>query len=67
VATINNEMLLTDEPASTFGEDSPSVVAVPVLSRIAIGLTLAVTVIFGFWPAPLTDFAHAATLLFIGH
>jgi NADH-quinone oxidoreductase subunit N len=67
VATINNEMLLTGEPASTFGEDSPSVVAVPVLSRIAIGLTLAVTVIFGFWPAPLTDFAHAATLLFIGH
>jgi hypothetical protein len=33
----------------------------------AIALCVAVTVLFGVWPAPLLDFAHRATLLFIPH
>jgi NADH:ubiquinone oxidoreductase subunit 5 (subunit L)/multisubunit Na+/H+ antiporter MnhA subunit len=39
-------------------------VRVPALSVIAIGVCVAVTVLFGFLPSPLTDFAHHATLLF---
>jgi NADH-quinone oxidoreductase subunit N len=33
----------------------------------ALALCLAVTVLFGVWPAPVIDFAHRATLLFISH
>ncbi len=40
-------------------------VRVPPLSAVAIGLCLAVTVVLGFWPGPLTSFAHHATLLFV--
>jgi NADH-quinone oxidoreductase subunit N len=40
-------------------------VDVPRLAAVAIGLCLAVTVVFGFWPGPLTNFAHHATLLFL--
>ena len=36
------------------------------LTAVAIGLCLAVTVVFGVWPAPLLDFCRQATLLFIG-
>ncbi len=39
-------------------------VKVPALSVIAIGVCVAVTVLFGFLPGPLTDFANHATLLF---
>ncbi len=42
-----------------------SKVPVPALSAVAIGLCVAVTVVFGFIPAPLVDFAHHATLLFV--
>ncbi len=38
---------------------------VPPLSAAAIGLCVAVTVVLGFWPGPLTSFAHHATLLFL--
>ena len=38
---------------------------VPALAALAIGLCVAVTVVFGVIPAPLIDFAHKATLLFI--
>jgi hypothetical protein len=31
---------------------------------VAIGVCVAVTVLFGIWPAPVVDFAHQATLLF---
>jgi NADH-quinone oxidoreductase subunit N len=31
----------------------------------AVAVCVVVTVLFGVWPEPLTDFAHAATLLFI--
>jgi NADH-quinone oxidoreductase subunit N len=40
-------------------------VPVPALTALAVGLCVAVTVVFGFWPAPLTSFAHHATLLFL--
>ena len=38
---------------------------VPVLTAVAVGLCLGVTVVLGFWPGPLTSFAHHATLLFL--
>ena len=37
---------------------------VPPTVAVAIALCVAVTVVFGVWPAPLVDFAHKATLLF---
>jgi NADH-quinone oxidoreductase subunit N len=40
-------------------------VRVPPLSAVAIALCVGVTLVFGFWPAPLVDFAHHATLLFV--
>ncbi|HUA95441.1 MAG TPA: NADH-quinone oxidoreductase subunit N [Acidimicrobiales bacterium] len=40
-------------------------VAVPALAVLAIGICVAVTVVFGIIPAPLVDFAHRATLLFV--
>jgi NADH-quinone oxidoreductase subunit N len=39
-------------------------VPVPVGSEVAIALCTAVTVVFGFWPAPLVDLASKATLFF---
>jgi NADH-quinone oxidoreductase subunit N len=37
---------------------------VSVTMVTAIALCLAVTILFGVWPAPVVDFAHKATLLF---
>ena len=53
--------------ATTGAEEVPpsDVVRVPRLGALAIGLCLAVSVVFGFWPGPLTSFAHHATLLFL--
>jgi NADH-quinone oxidoreductase subunit N len=63
VATLNAELILTEEsPAKT-----PSVVKVPPLTGVAIGLCTAVTIVFGVWPQPLLDFANHATLLFLAH
>jgi NADH:ubiquinone oxidoreductase subunit 2 (subunit N) len=39
-------------------------VPVPTLTSVAIGLTVAFTVVFGIIPGPILDFAHQATLLF---
>jgi hypothetical protein len=39
------------------------VVPVPRLTALAIGLCVAVTVVFGIIPGPVVDFAHQATLL----
>jgi NADH-quinone oxidoreductase subunit N len=36
----------------------------PAAAWLATGLSLGVTIVFGIWPQPLFDFAHAATLLF---
>jgi len=44
------------------GDDE--VVPVPGLAALAIGLCVAVTVVFGIFPAPLIDLARQATLLF---
>jgi NADH-quinone oxidoreductase subunit N len=67
VSTLNAELLLAGEPSAPSGEETPSVVRVPVLTSVAIGLCLLATVVFGLVPAPLLDFANHATLLFLGH
>jgi NADH-quinone oxidoreductase subunit N len=66
ISTLNAEILLADEAPAATSEETPSVVPVPALTTVAIGLCLAVTVVFGVWPAPLLDFCRQATLLFIG-
>jgi NADH-quinone oxidoreductase subunit N len=66
ISTLNAEILLADEAPAATSEETPSVVPVPALTAVAIGLCLAVTVVFGVWPAPLLDFCRHATLLFIG-
>jgi len=38
---------------------------VPVSVATAIAICVIVTVLFGIWPAPIVDFAHRATLLFL--
>jgi NADH-quinone oxidoreductase subunit N len=43
---------------------APDVVPVPALTAVAVGLCVAVTVVFGIIPGPLIDLAHQATLLF---
>ncbi len=53
------------ETVAVADEVTASPVRVPPLSAVAIGLCLAVTVVLGFWPGPLTAFAHHATLLFL--
>ena len=63
VTTLNEQIILADEGAAT----EPEPVDVPVLGAIAIGLCTGVTVLFGFWPQPLIDFANHATLLFLPH
>jgi NADH-quinone oxidoreductase subunit N len=64
VSTINEHILLADEAPE--GEDElPEAVPVPVLTGLAIALCTGVTVLFGFWPQPLIDFANHATLLFL--
>jgi hypothetical protein len=67
VATLNAAILLADEAPAPTGEETPSVVPVPALTAVAIGLCVAVTVVFGVWPAPFLDFARHATLLFLAH
>ena len=53
------------ETLAVADEVTATPVRVPPLSAVAIGLCLAVTVVLGFWPGPLTSFAHHATLLFV--
>lgn len=50
----------TSEEAAAADERVP----VPLLTSVAIALCTGVTVVFGVWPAPLVDLAHAATLIF---
>jgi NADH-quinone oxidoreductase subunit N len=68
----NAGLLLDDAPIETVADDlvgepddERSVVKVPLGIAVAIGVCLAVTVVFGIIPAPLVDFAHKATLLFL--
>ena len=67
VTTLNTELLLADDPPASTGEETPTVVPIPVLTSVAIGICLAFTVVFGIVPGPLLDFANHATLLFLGH
>jgi NADH-quinone oxidoreductase subunit N len=62
-----NAALLLDTKAVEVGnaEDDRARVHVPAATAVAIGLCVAVTVVFGIIPAPLVDLAHKATLLFI--
>jgi len=39
-------------------------VEIPLGAQIGLFLTVAFTIVFGVWPAPLFDFVHAARLLF---
>jgi NADH-quinone oxidoreductase subunit N len=55
--------LLTDAPPDESVTER-GVVPVPPLTTLAIGLTVAFTVVFGIIPGPILDFAHQATLLF---
>ena len=66
ITTLNAELLLTDDAPAATGEETPSIVPVPFLTSVAIGICVGVTVIFGIVPAPLLDFANHATLLFFG-
>jgi NADH:ubiquinone oxidoreductase subunit 2 (subunit N) len=67
VSTLNAQLVLDDEPPASTGEETPSIIKVPALSGLAIGLCVAFTVAFGVAPAPLLDFANHASLLFLGH
>ena len=53
---------LTPEVGQT---EEPTRIPVPLGAAVAIGICVAVTVVFGIIPAPLVDFAHRATLLFL--
>jgi NADH-quinone oxidoreductase subunit N len=66
IATLDAELVLATEEAGPGGEASPSVVRVPLLTAVAIGVCVTVTVLFGVVPAPLLDLANHASLLFLG-
>jgi NADH-quinone oxidoreductase subunit N len=55
--------VLTDSPPTTAVSER-GVVAIPGLTWVAIGVTVAFSVVFGIIPGPILDFAHQATLLF---
>ncbi len=55
--------MLTDAPPVESVERRGTV-PVPGLTTLAIGLSVAFTVVFGIVPGPVLDFAHQATLLF---
>ncbi len=56
--------LMTEAPANA--DVAGRVVRVPALTWVAISLCGAFTVVFGIIPEPIIDFAHQATLLFVG-
>jgi NADH-quinone oxidoreductase subunit N len=55
----------TAEPVPADGAVALARGTVTPAAAVAIFVCLAVTVVFGIWPAPLVDFAHKATLLFL--
>jgi NADH-quinone oxidoreductase subunit N len=56
--------LITEAPANA--DVGGRVVRVPGLTWVAISLCAGFTVVFGIIPEPIIDFAHQATLLFVG-
>ena len=73
ITRLNAGLLLDDAPVTTLEDDligeeheeEGTVVKVPVTVAVAVGVCLAVTIVFGIIPAPIVDFAHKATLLFL--
>jgi NADH-quinone oxidoreductase subunit N len=63
-----NAALLLNEPEAgepeTGEPGTGEKVPVPALTAAAVGLSVAVTVVFGVWPTPILSLAHQATLLF---
>jgi NADH-quinone oxidoreductase subunit N len=62
VTALNTQLVLADETP-----EEQQAVPVPPLTAVALGLCVAVTVVFGVIPGPVVDFANHATLLFLGH
>ena len=50
VTTLNTELLLADDPPAPTGEETPTVVPIPALTSVAIGICVAFTVVFGVMP-----------------
>jgi NADH-quinone oxidoreductase subunit N len=50
--------------AAAVESDDARRVILPPAARVATALCVGVTLVFGVWPQPLFDFAHAATLIF---
>jgi NADH-quinone oxidoreductase subunit N len=60
---VSNLQVLTDAPP-TEAVTERGLVTVPGLTALAIGVSVAFTLVFGIFPGPILDFAHQATLLF---
>jgi NADH-quinone oxidoreductase subunit N len=72
ITRLNAGLLLDDAPERALEDDlvgeaadEDEVVRVPATVVVAVALCLGVTVVFGIIPAPVIDFAHKATLLFL--
>jgi NADH-quinone oxidoreductase subunit N len=62
VAAVASLAVLTDSPPDERVVERGAV-AVPPLTALVIGVTVAFSVVFGIIPGPILDFAHQATLL----
>jgi hypothetical protein len=63
VEAMSSLQVLTDAPPVE-SVAQRGLVPVPGLTTVAIGISVAFTVVFGIIPEPILDFAHQATLLF---
>jgi NADH-quinone oxidoreductase subunit N len=61
--TVSSLQVLTDAPPVE-SVSQRGLVPVPGLTTVAIGISVAFTIVFGIIPEPILDFAHQATLLF---
>ncbi|HZM53885.1 MAG TPA: proton-conducting transporter membrane subunit, partial [Acidimicrobiales bacterium] len=60
---VSSLQVLTDAPP-TEAVTERGLVPIPGLTALAIGVSVAFTLVFGIFPGPILDFAHQATLLF---
>jgi len=72
ITRLNAGLLLDDAPPAALEDDlvgatadTETAVKVPASVAVVIALCLGVTIVFGIIPAPVVDFAHKATLLFL--
>jgi NADH-quinone oxidoreductase subunit N len=64
--TVGDELsIATVTEAAPRNDVVDRVVAVPFATRVALGLCVGFTVVFGIFPEPVISFAHQATLLFV--